>query len=108
MKREHVYSKCIRCGWRQNTSTVSGNISFEEYYCGKCGDQLLICVDVHNAKDRNKNKKDDVGHKRQKPKTKRKTKNKKMIGLQGCLFDRPALCFPKGKHYIGCSGFAWN
>ena len=70
MKCEHVYSKCIRCGWRQSTSTASGNISFEEYYCKNCGDQLLICVDIHNAKDRNKNKKDDVGHKKQKPKKK--------------------------------------
>ena len=51
MKREHVYSKCIRCGWRQSTSTASGNISFEEYYCKKCGDQLLTCVDIHNAKE---------------------------------------------------------
>ena len=72
MKREHVYSKCIRCGWRQRSSTVSGNISFEEYYCKKCGGQLLICVDVRNAKDRNKSKNGDMGHKRQKPKTENK------------------------------------
>ena len=72
MKREHVYSKCIRCGWRQRSSTVSGNISFKEYYCKKCGGQLLICVDVRNAKDRNKSKNGDMGHKRQQPKTKNK------------------------------------
>ena len=54
MKREHVYSKCIRCGWRQQPITASGPVSFEEYVCKECGDQLLICVDVRKAKDRNK------------------------------------------------------
>ena len=54
MKREHVYSKCIRCGWRQQPITASGPVSFEEYFCKKCGDQLLICVDVRKTKDRNK------------------------------------------------------
>ena len=72
MKREHVYSKCIRCGWRQRSITVSGPVSFEEYYCKECGGQLLICVDVRNAKDRNKSNNGDKGHKRKKPKTENK------------------------------------
>ena len=69
MRREHVYSKCIVCGWRQRSSTVKGNISFEEYYCKKCGGPLLICVDVCNDKDRNKSKSGDKRQKRQKAKT---------------------------------------
>ena len=75
MKREHVYSKCIRCGWRQQPITASGPVSFEEYVCKECGDQLLICVDVRNAKDRNKNMKEGVGHRGKK--TKKKTKKQK-------------------------------
>ena len=67
MKREHVYSKCIRCGWRQQPITASGPVSFEEYFCKECGDQLLICVDVRKAKDRNKTVK-----KEKKPKNKKK------------------------------------
>ena len=75
MKREHVYSKCIRCGWRQRSSTARGNISFEEYYCKKCGGPLLICVDVCNDKDRNKSKNGDMGQKRQKTKTENKPRS---------------------------------
>ena len=93
MKREHVYSKCIRCGWRQRPITVSGPVSFEEYFCKECGDQLLICVDVRNTKDRNK--KDNAGHKRKK-KTKQRKKTKKRKQKK------------KRKHYIGCCRFAWN
>ena len=40
----------------------------KEYYCKKCAGPLLIRVDVRNDKDRNKNKDDDKGHKRQKSK----------------------------------------
>ena len=69
MRREHVYSKCIKCGWRQRSSTVRGNICFEEYYCKNCGGPLLICVDVLNDKDRNKSKGGDKRQKRQKAKT---------------------------------------
>ena len=72
MKRERDYSKCIRCGWRQRSSTARGNISFEEYYCKKCGGPLLICG---NDKDRNKSKNGDMGHKRQKPKTENKPRS---------------------------------
>ena len=54
MKRDHVYSKCVWCGWRQQTITTSGPVSFVEYYCQKCGDQLVICSDVRKATDRNK------------------------------------------------------
>ena len=77
MKREHVYSKCIRCGWRQQPITASGPVSFEEYFCKECGDQLLICVDVRKAKDRNKKVK--KGEKKQNKKT--KTNKKKGIKL---------------------------
>ena len=87
MKREHVYTKCIECGWRQQPITVSGPVSFEEYFCKECGDQLLIYVDVRNAKDRNK--KDEVGRKSKKKTKKRKQKK-------------------RGKHYIGCCRLAWN
>ena len=79
MKREHVYSKCIRCGWRQRPITVSGPVSFEEYFCKECGDQLLICVDVRNTKDRNK--KDNAGHKRKKKTNKKKNKKRESITL---------------------------
>ena len=68
MRREYVYSKCIMCGWRQRSSTVRGNVCFEEYYCMSCGGPLLICVDICNDKGRNKSKVDDKGHKRQKTK----------------------------------------
>ena len=68
MRREYVYSKCIKCGWRQRSSTVRGNVCFEEYYCMSCGGPLLICVDICNDKGRNKSKDDDKGHKRQKTK----------------------------------------
>ena len=68
MRHEHVNSKCIVCSWRQRSRTVKGNISFKEYYCKKCAGPLLIRVDVRNDKDRNKNKDDDKGHKRQKSK----------------------------------------
>ena len=73
MKREHVCSKCIECGWRQRSITVSGPVSFVEYYCKKCGGLLLICPEVREVIDRNKTNKRDKGDKsdkRKKPKTK--------------------------------------
>ena len=54
MRREHVYSKCTRCGWRQRSYTIKGKICFEEYYCLGCGGPLLICVEIRNDKGRNK------------------------------------------------------
>ncbi len=68
MRREHVYAKCIMCGWRQRSNTARGNVCFEEYYCMSCGGPLLICVDISNDKGRNKSKDDDKGRKRQKTK----------------------------------------
>ena len=62
MRREHVYAKCIRCSWRQRSRIVKGNICFEEYYCKECAGPLLICVDVRNDNERNKNKDADQGH----------------------------------------------
>ena len=67
MRREHVYSKCTMCGWRQRSYTIKGKICFEEYYCLGCGGPLLICVEIRNDKGRNK-RKDDDKHKRQKTK----------------------------------------
>ena len=80
MKRDHVYSKCVWCGWRQKTITTSGPVSFAEYYCQKCGDQLVICSDVRKAKDEKKKVK--------KTKNKKKQKQKKKGGK---------------RHQIGCS-----
>ena len=70
MKRDHVYSKCVWCGWRQQTITTSGPVSFVEYYCQKCGDQLVICSDVRKARDKKKVKKTK---KREKKKKKEKS-----------------------------------
>ena len=78
MKRDHVYSKCVWCGWRQETISTSGPVSFVEYYCQKCGDQLVICSDVRKARDRKKAKK---------TKTKKKKKKKHRVV---CLYCRLA------------------
>ena len=53
MRRDHVYSICIRarCGWRQETISTSGPVSFVEYYCQKCGDWLVIRSDVRKTSD---------------------------------------------------------
>ena len=66
MRREHVYSKCIVCAWRQRSSTVKGKTCFKEYYCKKCSGPLLIRVHVRQDKDRDKNKNGAWGHKRRK------------------------------------------
>ena len=54
MRREHVYARCTRCGWRQRSYTIKGKICFEEYYCLGCGGPLLICVEILNELGRNK------------------------------------------------------
>ena len=57
-------------------------MSFVEYYCQKCGDQLVICSDVRKARDRKKVKK---------TKKKRKKKSDPVNANQiGCLCCRLA------------------
>ena len=50
MRREHVFTKCTQCGWRQRSHTIGGKICFDEYYCKRCGGQLLICVRIQRTK----------------------------------------------------------
>ena len=50
MKREHVFTKCTQCGWRQRSYAIKGKICFDEYYCKRCGGQLLICVKIRLRK----------------------------------------------------------
>ena len=50
MRREHVFTKCTQCGWRQRSHTIGGKICFDEYYCKRCGGQLLICVRIQLTK----------------------------------------------------------
>ena len=88
MKRDHVYSKCVWCGWRQETISTSGPVSFVEYYCQKCGDQLVICSDVRKARDRKKAKK--TNKKKQKKKKNKKNKKEKEKHRVVCLYCRLA------------------
>ena len=50
MRREHVFTKCTQCGWRQRSYAIRGKICFDEYYCKRCGGQLLICVRIQLTK----------------------------------------------------------
>ena len=54
MKREHVFTRCTQCGWRQRSYAIKGKICFDEYYCKRCGGQLLICVKIRLRKGKTK------------------------------------------------------
>ena len=61
-------------------------MSFVEYYCQKCGDQLVICSDVRKARDRKKVKKT-----KNIKKTKKRKKSDPVNANQiGCLCCRLA------------------
>jgi len=41
--RDVVYARCIACNWTQRSHTEpSGRVSFDECYCAKCGQPLII------------------------------------------------------------------
>ena len=54
MRVECVYSQCIVCGWLQDALKQKGVVAFLEYYCIKCGGNLLIPVEVREQRQETK------------------------------------------------------